>query len=95
MPMPTEARDVFGRPGEGVHEARLFGLAAVDVVATALAAVLVAWLIARSCSCSLRMREAWWWLVPLVLLALFVVAIAAHRALRVNTTLNVAIFGRL
>ena len=33
--------EIFGRPGEGVHKERLFGLAAVDVLGTALGAYLL------------------------------------------------------
>lgn len=33
--------EVFGRPGEGVHRERLFGMAAVDLLGTALGAYLL------------------------------------------------------
>ena len=35
-------RDIFGRPGEGVHAFRIGGFAAVDVVLTVILAVIIA-----------------------------------------------------
>lgn len=35
-------RDIFGKPGEGVHEFRMFGLAAFDTVLTVLLGLLLA-----------------------------------------------------
>ena len=44
--MPCRHRDALGRPGEGFHRARIFGLAAWDMAATLAAAcvvVLIVW----------------------------------------------------
>lgn len=70
-------KDVFGKPNEGVHSLRIFGVAAVDLVATILAAAAISYLTKRN--------------FFLVFLLLMLAAIAAHRAFCVNTALNVAL----
>lgn len=40
--MFCEYKDIFGKPGEGVHKYRIFGLAAVDLILTIFAAVFLA-----------------------------------------------------
>jgi hypothetical protein len=37
----ADYKDIFGKPREGVHEARVFGLAAIDVLFTLIAALLL------------------------------------------------------
>lgn len=32
MPLLCEYKDIFGKPGEGVHETRFLGMAAVDLL---------------------------------------------------------------
>lgn len=34
-------RDIFGRPGEGVHSHRTFGFASIDILFTIIAALLI------------------------------------------------------
>jgi hypothetical protein len=74
-------RDVLGRPGVGVHGPRVFGLAAFDVIGTALLALFVG---RGSPYASAR-----------AFVALMCVAIALHRAFCVDTALNVRLFGKL
>jgi hypothetical protein len=73
--------DVFGKPGEGVHAWRLFSLAGVDVIGT----LLICWWVSRT------------WQIPFwkVFIAAAVLAVVMHRLFRVDTRINVALFGRL
>ena len=41
--MTCPFKDIFGKPGEGVHQFRIFGMAAVDLLLTVLGAALIAW----------------------------------------------------
>lgn len=81
--MACRYASMFGEPGEGAHAYRVGGLAAVDVVATGLAAALLAWV-----GPGLGLG-AW-----LLLFALLVVlGIAAHELACVDTALNRWLFG--
>lgn len=100
----TKLADIFGKPGTGVHRTRIFGFAAVDVGLTLLAAVFIVWwyrldlavrpwLLHRT---GIHNHIACWILnTALVFSALMVLAVVLHRLFRVNTTLNVRIFGAL
>lgn len=70
-------KDIFGKPNEGVHKPRVLGVAAVDLVATIVAAAAISYLSKRN--------------FFLVLVILMLAAIAAHRAFCVNTALNIAL----
>ncbi len=76
-----EHRDVFGRPGEGVHAYRIFRLAAVDVVGTIGICVAIAYAFGLN--------------VWATLAAGFLLGIVMHRLFCVNTTINRALFGAL
>ncbi len=41
--MACPFKDIFGKPGEGVHQYRIFGIAAVDMISTILGAFLISW----------------------------------------------------
>ena len=41
--MACPFKDIFGKPGEGVHQYRIFGIAAVDLITTVLGAALISW----------------------------------------------------
>lgn len=41
--MSCPFKDIFGKPGEGVHSYRIFGMAAVDWISTVLGALLLSW----------------------------------------------------
>jgi len=70
--------DLFGKPNEGIHKPRIFGLAAVDVLLTVLAAKFIA----------ARGKKNF----GKVLLQLVAAGIALHRIFGVNTALNEKIF---
>ena len=65
--------DIFGRPGEGIHEPRLFGLARNDVVGT----VVIAYFISQATG----------WKFTNSLLGTFLVGEAAHLYFGVDTAL--------
>ena len=70
---------MFGKPGEGLHSVRLFGVALIDVSLTLLIGALIAY---------------YWKLnIYVVLGVLFVTGIVAHKLFCVKTALNNMIFG--
>jgi hypothetical protein len=71
-------KDIFGQPGEGAHAYRIFDIAIVDVVATIIAAFLVA-----------RVFDVAFWKS---LVGLFLVGILSHRAFCVRTTVDKWVF---
>lgn len=71
-------KDIFGRPREGAHAYRIFDIAVVDVVATIIAAFLVA-----------RVFDIAFWKS---LVGLFLVGILSHRAFCVRTTVDKLVF---
>lgn len=46
MPCPSSA--IFGEPRTGVHSTRIFGIAAVDAIATILVAIFIAYVWKKS-----------------------------------------------
>ena len=74
-------KHIFGEEGKGVHSIRLFNIAIVDLVLT----VLAAWLISRY----IHVHFVW------CLVALLGLGIVAHRLFCLNTTVNVALFGKV
>lgn len=70
--------DIFGKPNQGIHQYRMFGLAAVDVLAT----IGVAFLLSR-----LTKYGFWAILALLVVLGIFL-----HWLFGVKTTLNTKLF---
>lgn len=68
-------------PGAGIHAHGPFGFAVFDAALT----VIAAWLFSRF------VCGNFWIVLPLS----FVLGISVHRALRVDTALNVLIFGKL
>jgi Na+/melibiose symporter-like transporter len=77
-------RNIAGVPGTGLHSIRLFGIAIVDLLMTLAAAYLIAWY--------KNYGLQGFFVVASILLVL---GIIAHRLFCVNTTLNIAIFGKL
>lgn len=75
----------FGRPGEGFHAARIFGLAANDVYGTIAIGVALAYAFDRK----QFPRRAYLWV-----LGAFIAGIVSHWAFCVPTTLNNMIFGK-
>ena len=71
--------DILGKPNEGFHKDRIFGLAQNDVLGTLGLAFIV----------SVIWKLDFW----NVLIGLVILAIVLHFLFRVNTALNVALFG--
>jgi hypothetical protein len=76
--MLCQYRDVFGKPGEGFHKTRLFGLAAYDLIGTIILIIVISVLTG----------------VNVLVVALFVsiLTVMIHRAFCVDTALNKKIF---
>ena len=74
-------KNIFGAPGTGVHSYRFMGIAVVDMGMT----LLFAWFL------------SYWYNVPLVytVAGMLVLGIVAHRIFCVNSTINVALLGRV
>lgn len=68
----------MSEPGKGIHSIRLFDIAIVDVVLTVAAAVVIS-----------RWTK---WNVWAVLVTLFLLGIAVHRALGIRTKVDRLIF---
>jgi hypothetical protein len=71
-------KDVFGKPSEGVHKYRMFGIAVIDTVMTILGAYLISYFSGYT-----------FWKV---LVILFLVGIISHRLFCVRTTIDKIIF---
>ncbi len=69
---------LFGAPGEGLHSYRIFNIAIVDVVATVLAAYVIA--------------RVYNYTFYKVLFVLFLLGIVLHRLFNVRTTVDKIIF---
>lgn len=72
-------KDVFGKPGEGAHSYRLFGIAIVDFSMTVLAALIFAYYLK--------------WNVWYTLIGFFAAGVLIHKAFCVRTTFDKMIFG--
>lgn len=70
-----------GTPRAGIHAIRLFDFAIVDVALSLLAAALISY-VTKMCL----------WLSVLLV---FVLGIVVHRVLKIDTKLNVMIFGKV
>jgi hypothetical protein len=70
--------NIFGPPGEGVHSYRIFNIAIVDVLATILAAYVIARVYHKN--------------FYKVLFVLFILGIVMHRLFNVRTTIDRLIF---
>lgn len=77
--MSCKYQNIFGKPNEGVHKYRIFGVAAVDSGLTVAVVILIALLFHVNFFA--------------VLAAAMVIAVLVHKAFCVDTTVNKAIFG--
>lgn len=68
-----------GAPRTGVHSFRIFDFAVVDIIASLLLAALISYITTMS----------FWVSIPLVI----VLGIITHRALGIDTKLNMMLFG--
>lgn len=71
-------KDALGKPKQGVHGYRFFGVAIVDVLMTIVAAGLLTW----------GLGWSFWY----TLLGLFVLGIVLHRLFCVRTTVDQYLF---
>lgn len=70
--------DIFGKPNQGVHSYRLFGLAIVDVIMTIVGAYVISYVFRISFVPTL-------WIV-------FILGILLHRYFNVRTTIDKMLF---
>lgn len=71
-------RDIFGKPNEGVHKHRIFGLAVVDLGMTIILAILIA-----------RWKR---WNILVVFTVLMILGLIMHKIFCVKTKLTTMIF---
>lgn len=81
--------NLFGKPKEGVHKYRLFGIAIVDLGLTLLIALILCFIFSRKV-CKERFNV---FLFISISLVLFLLGIIIHRLFCVNTAINVKLFG--
>lgn len=74
-------KDALGVPGKGIHSYRIFNIAIADVVMTIISAWILSWIFK--------------WSFRVTLVVLFLLGIILHRLFCVNTTVGVAIFGKV
>lgn len=74
--------NIFGKPKEGAHKTRVLGLAAVDLIATVVLAIVVTALL------KCKMSQ-----VPVVFALLWVLGILLHKLFCVDTPVTKFIFG--
>lgn len=72
--MMCQYKELFGKPNEGVHKYRLFGVAAVDLIGT----IVIAWLVAR------WIKKSFW----IVFVSAMAIAVLLHKLFCVKTALN-------
>jgi hypothetical protein len=89
MPL-SDFKDIFGRPGEGVHAHRVLGLATVDLAATAAVALLLARIPVDTAR---PFNDGYAYRAVVLFAGLMVAAVFIHRAFGVRTALNEALFG--
>lgn len=92
MTLFCDHRGVFGEPGKGVHATRVFGMAAVDLLATFFAALLAVVVLWRSSGGG---GHVFVWRTGIVFAALMLLGVWMHWLFGVNTALNVALLGKV
>jgi hypothetical protein len=80
MQWAAQYKDIFGKPGEGLHAVRVCDIAIVDVLFTLLASMLLS---------KLFNVQVMYMFIILILLG-----IAMHAIFQVDTTINKLIFGK-
>lgn len=68
-------KDIFGKPKEGMHKYRIFGMATVDLVATILLAYVISLSVPR-------------WNFFIILAVLLALSVVVHKMFCVKTTLS-------
>lgn len=77
-------KDIFGKPGQGIHQYRLFNIAIFDFVGTILLAIGLYYLLPKN-------LQTVYNLVGLILLV-FLTGIVFHRLFCVRTTIDKLLF---
>lgn len=77
--MLCKYKNIFGKPGVGVHSYRLFNIAIVDVVFTIVGAFILHWFLPK-----IHFFK--------ILLSLFFLGIVLHRLFCVRTTIDKLLF---
>jgi len=67
-------KDIFGKPGEGLHSYRIFNIAIVDVIFTIIGAYIIS--------------KFFKFDFAIILISLFLLSIIIHQAFGVKTTLT-------
>ena len=80
LPSMCKYKDIFGKPGEGIHKHRIFGFATVDLIATVVLSIII----------GLMMRIS----PPKIFLFLIILSVFIHRLFCVDTALTRKIFGK-
>ena len=78
-------KNIFGKPGEGIHKYRIFNIAIVDVVATVILGYIIH-IINQKLKIFPKIK--FWY----ILVALFILSIVAHRLFCVRTTIDKLLF---
>ena len=76
--MLCKYKDILGKPKEGLHKYRFFGVAVVDVILTIIVALIISYFF----------KVSFW----ITLIILFVLGIILHRLFCVRTTIDKALF---
>jgi hypothetical protein len=76
-------KNIFGKPGEGPHKHRIFGVAAVDLLGTVLIAVLIGMWKKYSIVG-----------IAALFIGLMILSLILHRLFCVETTLTKKVFGK-
>ena len=76
--MLCKYKDILGKPKEGLHKYRLFGVAIVDVLLTIIVALLISYFF----------KLSFW----ITLVILFLLGIILHRIICVRTTIDKVLF---
>ena len=71
-------REIFGKPNEGIHQYRIFGIAIMDVAVVVIFGILIAY----------YTKTPLW----ITLVVLFILGIVAHRAFCVRTSIDKLLF---
>jgi len=79
--MGCKYANILGKPGEGIHSYRIFGIAIVDTLITVLLGISINWAIGGN-----------WKSLLVVLLFVFSLGVIIHKLFCVDSTINKLIF---
>lgn len=72
--MLCQYKNIFGKPGEGIHKYRVFNIAIVDTVLTIIVALLISYIFKTN--------------IWITLIILFLLGIVFHKIFCVQTTID-------